>query len=218
MNLPNKITLARVVLIPFILAFLLMIDEPRALELTEESAGRLNPGLLSFAWFMALLLFIVAAVTDAIDGIIARRWNLITDFGRLMDPLADKLLVAACFIAFVEKELLPAWMVIIILFREFLVTGLRSLAAEKGKIICADRWGKSKTITQMVTIICTMLLMSLRYFLLWLEQWEALVRWSGPVDAYIYYLIYVLGLACVILSVGSGGMYMLRNRDIFKDN
>ncbi len=206
MNLPNKITLARIILIPFILFFIL---------LDEDLIG---DGLMAISWTVALVLFIVAAVTDAIDGILARRLNLVTNFGRLMDPLADKLLVASVFVAFVEKEILPAWMVIIILFREFLVTGLRSIASEKGIIIQADRWGKSKTVTQMTTIIASMLLMSVRYFLVWFKQWEPLVKQTGPIDDYIYGLLYVLGVACVILSVGSGSLYLIRNREVLLDN
>jgi CDP-diacylglycerol--glycerol-3-phosphate 3-phosphatidyltransferase len=128
----------------------------------------------SICQFIALAIFIVASLTDFVDGYIARKRNLITNFGKFMDPLADKLLVAAAMIALVEMERLPAWIVIVILGREFLVSGFRTLAADKGIVIAAGKWGKWKTATQMV-MICFMIanIEVIRYFTLAL-MWIAL--------------------------------------------
>jgi CDP-diacylglycerol--glycerol-3-phosphate 3-phosphatidyltransferase len=120
-----------------------------------------------YGQYVALAIFIVASLTDFVDGYIARKRNLITNFGKFMDPLADKLLVAAALIALVEMERLPAWIVIVILGREFLVSGFRTLAADKGIVIAAGKWGKWKTATQMV-MICFMIanIEAIRYFTL----------------------------------------------------
>ena len=133
MNLPNKITLVRMVMIPFFIAELL-IDFP-------------------YHQPLAAALFISASLTDSLDGYLARSRNLVTDFGKFMDPLADKLLVCSALICFVQLGSVPAWMVIIIIAREFAITGLRSLAAADGIIIAASKWGKAKTISQMIAII-----------------------------------------------------------------
>jgi len=206
MNLPNRLTVARVLMIPFILFFLLL------------DSWNLGEGAKAITWGVALAFFVVAAVTDYIDGHIARSRNLVTNFGRLMDPLADKLLAASCFVAFVELHILPAWMVIIILLREFLVTGLRSLGVTQNRVIHADRWGKNKTITQLATIITTMVLMCARYVLIWGDQWKPLNKWAGPVDNYIYVVLYCLGLLCVFLTVASGTLYVINNWDLMKDS
>ena len=135
MNLPNKLTILRVILIPFFVAFLL---DPLAL-----------PG----AKWIALLIFIVASVTDALDGNIARKYNLVTNFGKFMDPLADKLLVCSALIAFVDMDMMPTWIVMIIIAREFIISGFRLIAAENGIVIAANYWGKFKTVSQMIMII-----------------------------------------------------------------
>ncbi len=134
MNLPNKLTLGRIVLvIPFILC----------LELFDKNI---------YMDLLAALFFGAAALTDFFDGYIARKKNLITDFGKLMDPLSDKILVLSALIIFVEKGYIWSWMVIIIIAREFLVTGIRIIAASKGEVIPADKIGKYKTATQMIAI------------------------------------------------------------------
>ena len=134
MNLPNKLTMGRIVLvIPFILC----------LEIFDKNI---------YMDLLAALFFGAAALTDFLDGYIARKKNLITDFGKLMDPLSDKILVLAALIIFVEKGYIWSWMVIIIIAREFLVTGIRIIAASKGEVIPADKIGKYKTATQMIAI------------------------------------------------------------------
>ena len=135
MNLPNKLTILRVIMIPFFVFFLLS-----------------GVGGSASKW-IALVIFAAASITDTLDGYIARRDNLITDFGKFMDPLADKLLVCSALICFVELDKLPAWMVIIIIAREFIISGFRLIAAENGVVIAANYWGKFKTVSQMIMII-----------------------------------------------------------------
>lgn len=135
MNLPNKLTILRVLLIPFFVFFLLV---PMA-----GDASR----------YIALVIFIVASLTDLADGKIARKYNLVTNFGKFMDPLADKLLVCSALICFVEMDLLPAWIVIIIISREFIISGFRLVASDNGVVIAASYWGKFKTTSQMIMIV-----------------------------------------------------------------
>ncbi len=130
MNLPNKLTVLRVIFIPFFVVCLLN----------------------GFVW-PATILFILASLTDMLDGKIARKYHLVTNFGKFMDPLADKLLVAAALICFVELGRMPAWIVLIIISREFFISGFRLVAAEGGVVIAAGYWGKLKTAVTMVTII-----------------------------------------------------------------
>ena len=135
MNLPNKLTVFRMALVPFFVAFLL-----------------LSPGNESFKW-IALVLFVVASLTDYFDGQIARKHNLITNFGKFMDPLADKILTISGMICLIELGRIPAWIVIIIVAREFIISGFRLIAAESGVVIAANYWGKFKTTFQMIMII-----------------------------------------------------------------
>ncbi|MCM1251586.1 MAG: CDP-diacylglycerol--glycerol-3-phosphate 3-phosphatidyltransferase [Clostridium sp.] len=133
MNLPNKLTLFRVLLIPFFVLFMLV-------DITDMDK------------WIALVIFIVASLTDLLDGKIARKYNLVTNFGKFMDPLADKLLVCSALICLVEMAKLPAWIVIIIIAREFIISGFRLIAADNGVVIAASYWGKFKTTFQMVMI------------------------------------------------------------------
>ena len=134
MNLPNKLTIFRVILIPFFLVFLLV------------------PGIPADNW-IALGIFIVASLTDLLDGKIARKYNLVTNFGKFMDPLADKLLVCSAMICMIPLGKLQAWFVIIIIAREFIISGFRLVAADNGIVIAASYWGKFKTVSQMFMII-----------------------------------------------------------------
>ena len=135
MNLPNKLTLIRVMLIPFFVLFLLIKPEVTALRIIAD------------------LIFIAASLTDMADGKIARKYNLVTNFGKFMDPLADKLLVCSAMICLIQTGQLPAWVVIIIVAREFIISGFRLIAAENGIVIAANIFGKFKTVTQMIMII-----------------------------------------------------------------
>lgn len=134
MNLPNKLTILRVCLIPVFLIFLLVSGIP---------AGK----------WIALFVFVIASLTDTLDGYIARRDNLITDFGKFMDPLADKLLVDSALIAFVGMGRISSWIVIVIIAREFIISGFRLVASDNGVVIAASWWGKIKTIVQMIMVI-----------------------------------------------------------------
>lgn len=137
MNLPNKLTVVRVLMIPFFVWFML------------PSLG----GEMAASKWIALTIFCIASLTDLLDGKIARKYNLVTNFGKFMDPLADKLLVGAAMICLVEMGRLPAWIVIVIISREFIISGFRLIASDNGIVIAASYWGKFKTVFQMAMII-----------------------------------------------------------------
>ncbi|RDW17775.1 CDP-diacylglycerol--glycerol-3-phosphate 3-phosphatidyltransferase [Oceanobacillus chungangensis] len=149
MNLPNKLTLSRIILIP---VFILLLSIP-------FNWGEWNIGdtTLPVSHFVAAILFIFASATDWVDGYYARKYNLVTNLGKFMDPLADKLLVSAALILLIEMGLAPAWIVIIIISREFAVTGLRLVAAGEGIVLAAGNLGKIKTATQMIAIAVLLL-------------------------------------------------------------
>ena len=150
MNLPNKLTVFRVILIvPFVLVMLGSYAEwPWYMALFGGIAG--------YADYIALGIFIIASLTDLLDGRIARKYNLVTNFGKFMDPLADKLLVCAALICLIEMDRIPAWIVIIIISREFIISGFRLVAADNRVVIAANYWGKFKTTFQMV-MVCLMI-------------------------------------------------------------
>ena len=179
MNLPNKITMARISMIPFFIIALLVnfpFHEP-----------------------IAVVIFIVASASDAVDGHLARSRNLITDFGKFMDPLADKLLTCSAFICLVELQMIPSWVVIIIIAREFAITGLRTLAASDGIVIAASKWGKAKTISQMIAIIALLL-----------------VNW--PVMAFPALLLFgnIMVYVALALTLISGIDYFRLNKGVFR--
>ena len=158
MNLPNKLTLLRVLMIPFFVGVLL-----------------LDGGNSQMLRNVAAAIFIVASLTDLLDGMIARKYNLVTNFGKFMDPLADKLLVCAALICLVELGQLPAWMVIIIISREFIISGFRLVAVEQGIVIAASYWGKFKTTFQMIAIVLLVVHLPVLQPLTWICTWVALV-------------------------------------------
>lgn len=139
MNTPNKLTVTRMIIVPFLVVFLL-----------TGWGGDANR-------YISLALFVVASVTDWFDGYLARKNNLVTNFGKFMDPLADKLLVCSAMICMIDLKRLPAWFVIIIIAREFIISGFRLIAAENGIVIAANYWGKFKTASQMIMIILLIL-------------------------------------------------------------
>lgn len=142
MNLPNKITILRVFMIPLFLIFFLVPNIP-------------------YGNIIATIIFITASLTDFIDGYIARKYHLVTNFGKFADPLADKLLVSAALICFVQLQLVPAWIIIVIISREFIISGFRLVASDNGVVIAASYWGKFKTTSQM--IMCILLIINLDY-------------------------------------------------------
>lgn len=178
MNLPNKITIIRICMIPVYLIFMLVPD-------------------IAYGRYIAAGVFILAALTDALDGYIARKHNLITNFGKFMDPLADKLLVSAALICFVELKLVPAWVVIIIIAREFIISGFRLIASDNGVVIAASWWGKLKTNVQMVMSV--MLIINLDYTIINILEQVA-----------IY-----LALALTIISMVD---YMLKNKTVLSEH
>ncbi|MCI7225737.1 CDP-diacylglycerol--glycerol-3-phosphate 3-phosphatidyltransferase [uncultured Clostridium sp.] len=168
MNLPNTLTTIRMILIvPFVMI----------MQITPDGNGR----------FAALAIFIIASMTDFLDGYIARKNHLVTNFGKFMDPLADKLLVSAAMICLVSMDRLPAWMVIIIISREFAISGFRLIAADNGIVIAASWWGKFKTVSQMIMII--LLIANLGGIFTILEQifmWVALILTVVSLADYIW--------------------------------
>lgn len=196
MNLPNKLTVSRFALT---VAFLAVIFSPR----------------VQFRETVALLLFSAASLTDYFDGKIARQRKLITNFGILMDPLADKILVCSAFIAFVGLRWIAAWMVVIIVARELAITGLRLLAASKNLVLAAEGYGKHKTISQIIAIIAILVYHSY-------EEWgvvgravfgvnlfgEPWINWFMPLSIWV----------SVVLTFTSGGLYLWRNRRLYLDD
>lgn len=177
MNLPNKLTIIRVLMIPFFVVFMLTD--------IGGSAGK----------YIALALFILASLTDLLDGKIARKYNLVTNFGKFMDPLADKLLVCAAMICLVETGRLAAWIVIIIMSREFIISGFRLIASDNGIVIAASYWGKFKTVFQMI-MICL------------------LIADLGGVFGIIEQVVIWIALILTVVSLID---YMVKNKDVLKE-
>lgn len=169
MNLPNKLTTLRVIMIPFFVFFLLWQNG-------ENRTFRM----------IALALFIIASLTDLLDGKIARKYNLVTNFGKFMDPLADKLLVCSALICLIELNALPAWMVIVIISREFIISGFRLIASDNGVVIAASYWGKFKTTFQMVSVVLLILDIPALAFVTMICVWIALLLTIVSLVDYIY--------------------------------
>ncbi len=172
MNLANKLTIFRVVLVPFFVVFALY-------DFTAY-----NP-------YIALGIFIIATLTDKLDGTIARKYNMVTSFGKFMDPIADKLLVCSALVCLTAKGNIPPWIVIIIIAREFIISGIRIIAAEKGVAIAASPWGKAKTASQMVMTTVILLDLDILYV---------------PEQILIY--------ASLVLTVISAADYIIKNKNV----
>ena len=175
-NLPNQLTIARICMIPLFVVLLLWMKKP---------AGNI----------LAMIIFIVASLTDAFDGHIARKYNYITTFGKFMDPLADKLLVCSAMICLVDLGRLESWIVIIIIAREFIISGFRLIAVEKGVVIAANYWGKFKTVSQMLMVIL-------------------MVGNFGGVFNMAAQILKWIALALTVISLVT---YLLQNRQVLKD-
>jgi len=199
MNLPNKLTVARIGMTAFFVSALLLAKFP-------------------YGKTLALAIFIVASLTDWLDGWLARRSGQETTFGALLDPLADKVLVAAAFICFIEQHdfhghpLVKSWMVLLIVSREFLVTGLRLVAREQGAVLKAERLGKHKTISQMVTIIVVLIGLAIR------DDWHSLGMDASRYDVVFSQTVFVLMLLTILLTVWSGAAYLVKNRRLFLEH
>ena len=190
MNLPNRITLFRTILIPVFIFCLLF-------NMGDNTVSLINGRPVKLNIFIAALIFIVAAITDYIDGYLARKYNLITNMGKFLDPLADKLLVGSAFIVMVELGLMHSWMVVVVIAREFAVTGLRLLAVEKGEVIPAGMLGKLKTISQLVAIV--LILLGNPIFNTWNFELDYIILWIS-----------------VILTILSGIEYFKNSIHVFK--
>ena len=193
MNLPNKLSVLRICLIPFVMFFYLA-------DFIPHGIGKI----------VALVIFIAAAITDTLDGQIARKRNLITNLGKFLDPIADKILTATVFFLILADGTLPApygvIIVSIIIAREFMVSALRQLAAAKGIVLAADWWGKIKTIVQMVALPVCMLLAYVKHF-----EIKGLTLGFSIAS-------YILIGAATLLTILSGINYLVKNRSCFKDN
>lgn len=174
MNLPNKLTVLRVCMVPVFVVFMLW------------------NGFGTASKYVAAAIFILASMTDWLDGYLARKNNLVTDFGKFMDPIADKLLVCSAMICLVEKGALPAWIVIIIIGREFIISGFRLVASDKGVVIAASYWGKFKTVSQMLMVILLIL----------------------DLGGVFHTIAQVLMWIALVLTVVSLADYMVKNRSV----
>ncbi|MCH5339157.1 MAG: CDP-diacylglycerol--glycerol-3-phosphate 3-phosphatidyltransferase [Acetatifactor sp.] len=189
MNLPNKLTIFRVILIvPFVMLLL------------GGEAGWFGNNVL-IPNMIALAVFIIASLTDLVDGKIARKYNMVTNFGKFMDPLADKLLVCSAMIALIELKRIPAWIVIIIIAREFIISGFRLVASDNGVVIAASYWGKFKTTFQMV-MVCLMLINvpGVETWWPWLNVLTQVIMW--------------IALALTIISLID---YLVKNKGVLKE-
>ena len=180
MTTANKITIFRVILIPVFLVLMYLRF----------------PGHMYWAFGV----FVLASLSDFADGYIARHYNQVSDFGKFMDPLADKLLVMSALVAFIPVADVPVWVVVVILAREFMVTSLRLIAAGKGVVIAADKWGKIKTISQMIWLNYTLLML-----------------WLFPEAGWAHTVFVVLMGIVVATTVLSGANYMLKNKELYSD-
>ena len=184
MNLANKLTISRIILAGVFILFLFIK----------------GPG----AKFMAMAIFLAACITDYYDGYFARKTGDITAFGKLMDPIADKILMLGAFLSFVEMEIIPAWMVMVIIARELVITGIRVLALSQKKILAAEMGGKHKTVSQMVAVISILIFLVIR-------DLGVGFRHIASMETAVYLLM----LITVGMTLTSGISYMVRNKDIF---
>jgi len=203
MNLPNKITVARILLVPIFIVVL----------------------FLPFEWakLVGLVIFIIAALTDSLDGHIARSKNLVTNFGKFLDPLADKLLVTAALIALVGMDKIPSWFATIVIAREFMVTGIRLLANGEGRVIAASIWGKIKTITQIIAVSLLLLDSTPNLpadesdvFMIGKLQNLFSTFSQTPVENTIGILATIMIMIAIAITIFSGVDYLVKNKDVLK--
>ena len=201
MNLPNKLTLFRIILVP------IMVIIPY-LNIQGEIAG------IPITWIIIDAIFIIASITDKLDGTLARKNNQVTTFGKFLDPIADKILVLAAMIMLVENEKLPAWIPVIVLFREFAVSGYRLIASQQGgQVIAASMWGKLKTVTQMISII--MMFVDKNAFFEFLRS--SSIQSMTTFSLIFNIITSILMLISVIATVFSGYDYLKGGKEYFKD-
>lgn len=183
-NLPNKLTIARIILIiPFVVLLLC------------ANAGCDWGFLTTYSDYICLAIFLIASFTDMLDGKIARKYNFISNFGKFMDPIADKLLVCSAMICLIELGRIPSWIVLIIIAREFIISGFRLVASDQGRVLAASYWGKSKTVSQMVMV--------------------SLMLLNIPALSIVTTVIMYIALALTIISLMD---YLIKNWDVMKEN
>ncbi len=188
MNLPNKLTISRI-LLTFLFIFFIF-----------------QKGLIAIV--LATVTFILASLTDFYDGYLAKKYHLVSDFGKLMDPIADKFLILAAFLSFVSMQIVHAWIVLLILGREIMITGLRLYALTKGKVLAAERGGKHKTVSQIVAIFAIL------GFLTFKESISLYSNWSATLQFWWHLAIDILMLIVVTLTLISGVSYLWNNRKL----
>lgn len=190
MNLPNKLTIFRIILVP-IMVIITFFD-------------------IDIKWILVDAIFILASLTDKLDGHIARSRNLVTTFGKFLDPIADKILVLAAMLVLVEAAKLPAWIPIIVLFREFIVSGYRLVAVEKGgKVVAASVWGKLKTVTQMVALVLAIV-----------DPNAFGACFTGNLSGFSFWynlIVTILMIISVVATIFSGVDYIIKGKDLFKE-
>ncbi|MFA6103862.1 MAG: CDP-diacylglycerol--glycerol-3-phosphate 3-phosphatidyltransferase [Victivallaceae bacterium] len=194
MNVPNSLTVGRIVIV-FIFLLLANISESLCISANAVYIIRV----------IAYILAIIAGITDLLDGYIARKYNQVTDFGALMDPLADKVFVTAAMLMMVEFKLMPAWIAVVVITREFLVTGLRMLAIQKGEVISADRWGKLKTALQMLMLALA--------GASWIDLFDLRHDVFFGIKLWTIWIIFLWGI--VIVTIMSGMGYFIRHRNLY---
>ncbi|MGL5634804.1 MAG: CDP-diacylglycerol--glycerol-3-phosphate 3-phosphatidyltransferase [Sarcina sp.] len=191
MNLANKLTVIRMIFVPI---FLLCM----------------STNIIPYGTLIALIIFILASATDKLDGYIARSRNQVTNFGKFMDPLADKLLVTAALVTLVGINIIPAWIAVIIISREFAVSGLRSIAAANGKVIAASNWGKIKTVFQMIAIVLLLIVANIAT-----TPWVAsLINSSKILINFFLYVPDITLYIALIITIISGIDYFVKNKSV----
>lgn len=195
MNLANKLTLFRIILVPIFIVLMAVNKIPYGVTI-------------------GTIVFIIASITDKLDGYIARSRNQITNFGKFMDPLADKLLVISALVCLIDKGVVPSWAVIIIIARELAVSGLRTIAASEGIILAAGWWGKIKTVIQMVAIIGFLLKLDIAE----IPVFNSLVEGSAFLTGFFNYVPMIAFILAVIATISSGLDYFYKNKNVLSTN
>lgn len=195
MNLANKLTLFRIILVPVFIVLMAVNKIPYGVTI-------------------GTIVFIIASITDKLDGYIARSRNQITNFGKFMDPLADKLLVISALVCLIDKGVVPSWAVIIIIARELAVSGLRTIAASEGIILAAGWWGKIKTVIQMVAIIGFLLKLDIAE----ISAFNSLVEGSAFLTGFFNYVPMIAFILAVIATIFSGLDYFYKNKNVLSTN
>ena len=198
MNLPNKLTVARIIMVPFFVVFLVNVTIPHH-------------------FLIAGLIFALASFTDLLDGTIARKRNLITNFGKFLDPLADKILVISALVCFVSLGLAELWFVLIIIAREFMVTSIRLIAVNTGEVIAANIWGKAKTVSQMVAIVGILIMQYLQE-LINLSVMPSFTVGQFSSDTVFWFAGNVLVGISTLFTIISGVIYLKQNWNLFKNS